>query len=195
MLAQATPTLDTTTWIIIAVAVVLVLAIVAVAVRSRRSKSLRDRYGPEYDRTVRAAGSPQRAEAELARREKRYRQLDIRPLTPGASDRYAEAWRGVQARFVDDPAAAVGEADRLVNEVMQDRGYPVSDMQHRMDDLSVEHATVLDNYRTATAIAERNARGEASTEDLRQALVSYRVLFNDLLGRDAVAGGAVEAAR
>ncbi|MDB5027760.1 MAG: putative secreted protein, partial [Candidatus Eremiobacteraeota bacterium] len=101
-------------------------------------------------------------------------------------------WRSVQGRFVDEPGVAVGEADRLVNEVMRDRGYPPDDPQNRMDDLSVEHATVLGNYRTATAIAQRNARGEATTEELRVALVSYRALFADLLGTDPVQSGTVE---
>lgn len=193
MLAQANVPTDssTSTWIIVAI-VVLVVVVLAIVVQRRRSKALRERFGPEYDRAVRTSGSPQRAETELAQREKRYRKLDIRPLTPGARGRYAESWRLVQAHFVDEPAAAVGDADRLVGEVMRDRGYPVDDAQHRMDDLSVEHAAVLDNYRSATAIARRSERGEASTEELRQAMVSYRALFADLLGADPVQGGTVE---
>ena len=169
-------------WLAIAILAVVVIAIIAFAMQRRRSHALRDRFGPEYNRAVAETGSPQRAEAELARREKRYRSLDIRPLTPGARDRYAETWRAVQARFVDDPSGAVGDADRLVNDVMRDRGYPIGDTQHRFEDLSVEHSGVLDTYRRATQIAQRNARGEASTEDLRQAMVSYRVLFGELLG-------------
>lgn len=193
MLAQAAPT-GSTTWIIVAIVVVLIiLAIAAIAARRRRSQALRDRFGPEYARTVRETGSPQQAEAALAAREKHYRSLDIRPLTPGARDRYADSWRAVQAKFVDEPGAAVGDADRLVNDVMRDRGYPVDDPQQRMDDLSVEHAAVLDNYRSATAIAQRNARGEATTEELRQAMLSYRTLFGELLGTDRAAGaGTVE---
>jgi hypothetical protein len=192
MLAQtATPT-TSPTWIIVAIVVLVVVAIVVIATQRRRSQALRDRFGPEYDRTVRTTGSQQRAEAELAQRQKRYKHLDIRPLTPGARDRYADSWRSVQGRFVDEPGVAVGEADRLVNEVMRDRGYPPDDPQNRMDDLSVEHATVLGNYRTATAIAQRNARGEATTEELRVALVSYRALFADLLGTDPVRSGTVE---
>lgn len=187
MLAQAATT-DSTTWIIVAIVVVAIVVVLAVVMQRRRSTALRDKFGPEYDRTVRSTGSPQRAEAELAAREKRHRKLDIRPLTPGARDRYAGSWRSVQSRFVDEPGAAVGEADRLVNEVMADRGYPMDDAQQRMDDLSVEHARVLDNYRTATAIAQRNARGEATTEDLRQAMISYRALFADLLGTDPAQG-------
>ena len=188
MLAQSVTTDSSTTWIISAIVVIVAIALLVLIARRRRSAGLRDRYGTEYDRTVHRAGSPQRAEAELEDREKRHRQLDIRPLAPGARDRYAEAWRAVQAQFVDAPSAAVGAADRLVNEVMRDRGYPVTDAQQRLDDLSVEHAAVLGNYRTATEIAQRNARGEANTEELRRAVVAYRSLFGDLLGVDPVPG-------
>ena len=194
-LAQAVTTDSSGAWIVIAIVVIVVIAVIAIGVliaRRRRSAALQHRYGAEYVRTVRSTGSSQRAEAELENREKRHRQLDIRPLTPGARDRYAEAWRTLQARFVDEPGAAVGEADKLVNEVMRDRGYPVADAQKRLDDLSVEHAAVLGNYRTATGIAQRNARGEANTEELRQALVAYRSLFADLLGADPLPNGTVE---
>lgn len=120
-----------TRWIVIAVVVIVVIAAAVVIAQRRRSQGLRERFGPEYDRTAQEMGSPRRAEVELARRENRYRSLDIRPLTPGARDRYAESWRAVQAKFVDDPGAAVTDADRLVNEVMRDRGYPVDDTAHR----------------------------------------------------------------
>lgn len=186
MLVEAvTPT--SMTWIWLAAAVVIVVILAVVALRQRRSQSLRQRFGPEYQRTVAATGSTQRAEAELERREKRHRALDIRPLMPGARKRYTETWRDVQARFVDDPGGAVGDADRLLTDVMRDRGYPTDiSVERRMDDLSVDHASVLNNYRVATEIAQRSATGQASTEDLRQAMVSYRMLFAGLVGADPV---------
>ena len=187
MLAQATttPSIDTTTWIWIAIAIVVVLALVAFALQRRKSEGLRSRFGPEYDRTVAAQGSSQRAEADLARREKRVQALDIRPITPGARARYTEAWRSVQARFVDDPSAALANADRLLADVMRDRGYPVETaLDRRIEDLSVEHAKVMDNYRLGNEVVGSNARGEATTEDLRRAMVAYRTLFVDLVGTD-----------
>lgn len=197
MLAQVNPSMpagnSTTLWIAAAIVVLLIVLLFAVIGRRRRSQAFRERYGPEYERTVAETGSTQRAEADLERREKRYRKLDIRPLHPVARERYAAAWRTVQTRFVDDPRGAVRDADALVEDVMRERGYPVDDTAHRMEDLSVEHGRVLDTYREATAIAQRSARGEADTEDLRRATVSYRTLFADLLGADPVAGdGTVE---
>jgi hypothetical protein len=193
MLAQTVTTPDTTTWIYIAVAVIVVLGLVAVFARRQRSNNLRRRFGPEYDRTVASMGSPERAETELARREQRVRSFDIRQLTPGARDRYAEAWRRVQADFVDNPPGAVRDADSLVSDVMRDRGYPIDDMGHRTNDLSVEHAGVVNNYRMAAEIAQLSSRGKASTEDLRQAMVYYRSLFTELLGTDPVKSESVEA--
>lgn len=186
MLAQTSTTaLGSGAWIAIAVAVVIVVLLAALAVRRQRSAGLRKRFGPEYDRTLAATGSRNRAEAELERREKRVRALDIRPITPGARARYTESWRAIQSRFVDDPRGAVADADALLTDAMRDRGYPVdTDPDRRMADLSVEHAAVIDNYRTATAIARRSEAGSASTEDLRQAMVSYRSLFADLVGAD-----------
>jgi hypothetical protein len=192
MFAQTVTTPDTTTWIYIAVAVIVVLALLTLLARRQRSNKLRRRFGPEYDRTVASTGSAERAETELARREQRVRSLDIRPLTPGARDRYAETWRRVQAEFVDDPSGAVRDADSLVSDVMRDRGYSIDNMGHRMDDLSVEHAGVLNNYRMATEIAQLSARGNAGTEDLRQAMVYYRSLFTDLLGTDPVKSESVD---
>jgi hypothetical protein len=173
-------------WIAIAVIVVIVVAL-AVSARRRRSDHLRQQFGPEYDRAVARDGSTRRAEADLAARERRHRALDIRALPPGARDRYTEEWRGIQARFVDEPNAAVTEADRLLTNVMRDRGYPLGDIDQRIDDLSVEHGRVIDNYRAAREIAARNDRGQASTVDLRNAMLDYRSLFSDLLGADPVA--------
>jgi hypothetical protein len=174
--------MDTWVWIVIVVAVLVVLALIAMSVmRKRRSTQLREGFGPEYDRTVEESGSRRRAEAELAEREKRREQLDIRPLTQAARDRYMDRWRDTQARFVDDPGSAVGDADTLVQEVMRERGYPTEDFEQRAADISVDHPQVVENYRAAHGTSLAHERGEASTEDLRQSLVHYRLLFEELL--------------
>ena len=188
--------------IAIVVAVVVVVAIVgAVAVigaRRRRTRQLRERFGPEYDRALEQHGSRKQAEAELSGREQRREGLDIRPLEREQRERFAEQWLAVQGRFVDEPQEAVRESDRLVREVMRQRGYPVDDFEQRADDVSVDHPHVVENYRAAGRIAERNERGEASTEDLRQATVHYRALFEELLetrvtgGRGGANGGRRE---
>jgi hypothetical protein len=187
MLAQAitSPTIDTTTWIWIGIAVVVVLVLIAFAARRSKTNDMRRRFGPEYDRTLAATGSPQRAEADLARREKRVHALDIQPITPGARARYTEAWRNVQTRFVDNPSGALADANRLLTDVMRDRGYPVeTNPDRRIEDLSVEHASVIDNYRLGNEVVAQDARGAATTEDLRRAMVAYRALFADLVGAD-----------
>ncbi len=164
--------------------VVLVLALAAVGFflwQRRRSEELRSRYGPEYQRAVEITGDTRRAESELLRREERVKHLDIRPLEPEERARFATDWRTVQGRFVDDPRSAVTEADHLVEDTMRVRGYPISDFDQQAADLSVHHPRVVDNYRAARDIARRHRRGEASTEDLRQAMVYYRELFVDLL--------------
>jgi hypothetical protein len=174
--------MDTWVWIVIAIAAVVVLGIVLwSALRSRRTKTLREGFGPEYDRTVAEAPSKREAEAELEERRKRREELDIRPLSPGARERYVEEWREVQARFVDDPAGAIGDADTLIQQVMRDRGYPVEDFDQRAADVSVDHPEVVNNYRAAHGISVAHERGKASTEDLRQALIHYRSLFDELL--------------
>jgi hypothetical protein len=167
--------------VIIAVVVALVLVLGGWLVLQRqRTRQLHTRYGPEYDRTVADLGR-RRAEAELASRERRIKQLDIRPLTAEQRQRFAEEWRTVQARFVDDPPGAVTQSDHLVEEVMKTRGYPVADFEQRVADLSVHHARLVEKYRSASEVAFLHRRGEASTEDLRQAMVYYRELFEDLL--------------
>jgi hypothetical protein len=133
---------------------------------------------------VRTAGDRRGAESELEGRQKRRAQLDIRPLDPAARLRYAEQWRQVQERFVDSPSVAVGEADVLVIEVMRDRGYPMEDFETRVQDVSVDHPHVVENYRAAHRISQANERGEASTEDLRQAMVHCRTLFQELLATE-----------
>jgi hypothetical protein len=169
--------------LLIAILVVLVLlALLAFfAGRQRRSRRLQDKFGPEYERTVEHAGDRRAAEAELLERAERRQRLDIVPLDPEARTRYLEAWRNTQAQFVDEPAEATREADRLVTSVMRDRGYPVDDFEQRAADISVDHPQVVDDYRAAHAIAAANDRSEANTEDLRQALVHYRSLFEELL--------------
>jgi hypothetical protein len=172
--------MDTWVWIVIAVAVVAVvlLAVWWVASRSRRTTRLREGFGPEYDRTVEESGSRRRAESELAEREKRHEELDIRPLSPGARDRFASRWSRVQERFVDDPSGALDDAHVLVLEVMRERGYPTDDFEQRAADVSVDHPNVVENYRSAHEITERD---DADTEDQRQAMVHYRALFDELL--------------
>lgn len=147
-----------------------------------RSRKLQRRFGPEYDRTLREMGGRRRAEKALEKREKRVDQLQLRPLRPGDHERFTQHWQLVQADFVDDPRLAFSEADSLVRELMKARGYPAADFDQRAADISVDHPRVAENYRVAHAIALRNGRGEAHTEDLRQAMVHYRILSEDLMG-------------
>ena len=177
--------MSTWVWIVIIAAIVLVALLIAAAVARRRqqqrSAELREGFGPEYDRTVEDTGSRRHAEAELAERQERREQLDIRPLTPAARDRYMDRWRDTQTRFVDDPGSSVGDADSLVQEVMRERGYPTDDFDQRSADISVDHPHIVEHYRAAHDISLAHERGEATTEDLRQSLVHYRALFEELL--------------
>ena len=172
----------TTTGVVLLIAAVIVIAVFAwYLLRERRSKRLRSRFGPEYDDVVRRYGDRPKAEDALASREKRMEKIHIRDLSHDEHDRFAEQWRIVQARFVDDPPGSIHDADQLVCEVMRSRGYPMSDFNRRAEDLSVDHPRVVKNYRLAHEIAESHDKGQSSTEDLRQALVYYRDLFDDLL--------------
>ena len=174
--------MDTWVWIVIGVVVaIVVLAVLANALRMRRSRSLQDRFGREYDRTVDKAGGRREAEQELRKREQRHDELELRPLSADARERYLRQWQVTQGRFVDDPTGAVSEADNLVQQVMRDRGYPVDDFEQRAADLSVDHPAVISNYRAGHGISIANERGKASTEDLRTAMVHYRELFTELL--------------
>ena len=168
-------------WILIAAGVVVGAVLVLAVLSRQRTKRLQERFGPEYDRTVERRGGRREGEAELASRVDRREELEIRPLSPEARERYLVSWRRVQANFVDDPAAAVGEADKLVGAVMSDRGYPMDDFEQRADDISVDHPQVVERYRSAHGIAKKNDEGEATTEDLRQAVQHYRALFEELL--------------
>lgn len=174
--------METWVWILLIAVVVVVTAIaVWLMMRQRRSQQLRQGFGPEYQRAVSEHGGRRRAEQELTARKQRVERFDIQPLAPGERDRFAESWRSVQAQFVDDPVAAIHRADDLIADVMRARGYPIGDFESRAADVSVDHPRVVTNYRAAHAIADRNDRGEASTEDLREALVHYRSLFDELL--------------
>jgi FtsZ-interacting cell division protein ZipA len=174
--------MDTWVWIVIAVVVaVVVLGAVWRASRRRRTHSLKDAFGREYDRTVEHTGDQREAERELRERQKRHDELDIRPLSPEARDGYVRRWQSTQTRFVDDPKGAVAEADVLVQEVMKERGYPTDDFERRVADISVEHPELVEKYRTAHGIAQASERNEASTEDLRHSVRHYRALFAELL--------------
>ena len=165
--------------------IIVIVAIVAVgavwAYLARRRATLRARFGPEYERAVHEVGSTRRAQAALEARARRVTTYEIRTLQRDESVRFSDRWRQLQARFVDDPAAAVAEADSLVTELMTARGYPMSEFDRRAEDLSVDHADVVHHYRKAHGIAVEHARRGASTEDLRQAVVHYRALFDELL--------------
>jgi hypothetical protein len=167
------------------IAAVVVIALVAIAAwlwnRQQQSKRLVQRFGPEYARTVHEHGSRDKAEAELRAREKRVEKLKIAPLAPDEARRFTQDWRELQARFVDNPKGVLLDADRLVRELMLRRGYPMGDFDRRAADISVDHPAVVDHYRAAHAIADRDHRGEANTEDMRQAVVHYRALFDELL--------------
>lgn len=169
--------MTTTAVIVLVVAVLLVLG--AVLYLAQRRATIRRQYGPEYERAVREAGSAHKADALLEARTKRVRHYDIRPLRQEERTRFSEAWRQLQSKFVDSPADSVAEADRLVTELMSTRGYPMTDFDRQAEDLSVDHPEVVSHYR----VAHRIALGQGiSTEDLRQAVKHYRVLFEDLLG-------------
>jgi hypothetical protein len=172
--------------IITVLVIAAVVAIAAFAWASARRKALRNRFGPEYDRLVAEQDSRTAAERELRERERRHAELTLTPLTDESRRRYAADWEEIQARFIDSPAEAVGAADELVTRLIAERGYPTEDYSDQLAHLSVEHAQTLTHYRDAHEIHLRNERGEASTEQLRQAVVHYRALFAELLGEDPV---------
>jgi FtsZ-interacting cell division protein ZipA len=175
------------TSVLILVVVVLLVAIVVAGLyvgRQRRTQRLRERFGPEYDRTVSEKGGRQEAESELASRERRHRKLDLRPLDPDAADRYRSEWRQTQSDFVDSPSTAIHDADRLITRVMRDRGYPMDNFDQRSDDLSVDHPEVVNDYRYAHRVSVAHREGAATTEQLREAMVRYRALFDRLISTD-----------
>jgi hypothetical protein len=178
MQATSNPTL---LYVGIAIALIAVVVLIVAMARRARSESLRRRFGPEYERTLRKTGNRAAAERELADRQARVRKMNLAELPPGAKARYAEEWHNVQGRFVDEPREALVAADGLVISVMRDRGYPINTFDQQLADLSPDHPRVLDNYRAGRDITRRSERDAASTEDLRQAMVHYRALFEDLL--------------
>lgn len=166
----------------------ILLAIVAIVIvgglmiyNRRRSDHLRERFGSEYERQVEEVGSRSKAEADLAEREKRVSKLTIVPLSPADQDRFLDRWTKVQATFVDDPERSIDYADALLAEVMTARGYPISDFDQRAGDISVDHPNVVQHYRAGHDIAVSHSQGKASTDDLRQALIHYRALFEELV--------------
>jgi hypothetical protein len=180
--------MDATTIVLIMLGVSLAIAVIAaisvgiwLTVRNRRTKDLRSKFGPEYKRVARAEGDAARGEKVLQEREARVKKFDIKPLSGTQRNEFADAWEHVQSKFVDDPAAAVREADVLVQKVMRVRGYPVEDFSQRVADLSVDHPVVTQNYRLAHDIAVRHEHADVGIEKLRDAMLHYRALFADLL--------------
>lgn len=169
-------------WVLVAVVVVLLAIIGVLVARQQRSRKLKADFGPEYDRVIAERGDQRSAENELASRRKRVIEFEIQPLAPADRERYVERWGATQRKFVDEPEAAVREAHLLVQQVMHDRGYPVDeDFKQRAADLSLDHPDVVENYRAAHSISLRAEQGQADTEQLRQAMVHFRALFDDLL--------------
>jgi FtsZ-interacting cell division protein ZipA len=177
--------MDNNTLIIVGAIIVVVLILAFVYLQMQKSKNLKSRFGAEYDRTVEEAGGKRQAEAQLHKLEKRVERYSIHPLTAGEAARFTTAWTTTQSDFVDNPKAAVAHADSLLGEVMTARGYPVSDFEQSSADLSVDHPVVVQNYRAAHDIALREGRGDAGTEDLRQAMIHYRTLFDELVAEPA----------
>ena len=170
------------TWVLVGVVVVLLVVIGLLLARQRRTQQLKQGFGPEYQRAVAQHGDQRSAEKDLADRRRRVQKFEIRPLDPASRERYTERWGATQRQFVDQPVAAVGEAHALVQEVMRERGYPVEDdFEQRAADVSVDHPDVVENYRAANRISLEARDGQASTEQLRQAMVHFRALFEDLL--------------
>ncbi|HSZ61473.1 MAG TPA: hypothetical protein VK828_06730 [Terriglobales bacterium] len=171
--------------VVILIAVIAAVIVIAVLsfflARKRRSAQLRQRFGPEYDRVLKKEGEVRRAEGVLEMRARHREKFELRPLTAAARADFSGRWRAAQSQFVDNPKAAVAGADQLVTEVMTARGYPMSDFDQRAADISVDHPVVVENYRAAHEIALRHSRGQASTEDMRNAMVHYRALFDELL--------------
>ncbi len=181
-------TISPETWAI--VGIVVVLALIALAAwlvfQKKQSHRLQQRFGPEYGHAVDDLGSRSKAESELKAREGRVAGLKIVALSPAEVARFSQSWSALQGRFVDNPKGVVAQADHLVRELMVARGYPVADFERRAADISVDYPAVVDHYRTAQAIALRDQRGEADTEEQRKAVVHYRALFDELLEVKAV---------
>ena len=180
-------------WVIIAIVVLAAIALVALGARKRRTTMLRDRFGPEYDRVVENRNDQRAGEAELRARERQRAQFDIEPLPEADRLRFAGEWRDVQELFVEQPAQAATEADTLITRVMEARGYPMQDFDAQAELVSVDHPATVENYRFAHAVRERSQTQQVSTEDLREALLRYRSLFDELLRPEGngAAGGPI----
>lgn len=178
--------MENSTLIIIIAVVIAIAAVTWLVLQKRRTEALKSRFGPEYDRAIKEHGDARKAEAVLGAREKRVETYHVVTLNPADRDRFSAAWKAAQAHFVDSPKAAIEDADHLVTDVMKARGYPMADFEQRAADISVDHPTVVDNYRRAHSIALRNQQEGATTEELRTAMVHYRTLFEELLGTPAV---------
>lgn len=173
-------------WLAVGAAVVLlIIGLIAVGTRRSRTAALRDHFGREYDRTVKAAGSQTKAEEELAARAEEAREFDIRPLTAAEAARFRDDWKRIEARFVERPVTSVVEADEMITSVMRTMGYPIADFEKYASLLSVKHPTVIEHYRAGHAAIEAHGRGEESTEKLRQAMLHYRALFAEMVGSGA----------
>jgi hypothetical protein len=167
---------------IVVIALVVAAIAVVLTIKTRRSQRLRTRFGPEYSRALEETGSKAQAEAKLEKLERRVDRFDLKPLTPVVRANFAAAWQKIQARFVDDPKIAVTEADKLIQEIMAARGYPVTDFEQRAADISANHPLIVEHYRAGHDIAREHSKGRATTEDLRQAMIHYRTLFAELAG-------------
>ena len=176
---------NTTTIVIVAVILLVLGGLLVMGLRrAQRSKQLKERFGPEYERAVQDFGDRSKAENDLIQRQQRINKLNIRSLTPAERNQYREAWREVQARFVDDPQSALLDADRLVTEVLHVRGYPTEDFDERLADISAAYPRVTGSYRQACEMVSRLRREDLTTEDMRKAMVLYRDLFDELFGAD-----------
>jgi hypothetical protein len=167
---------------VVAIVVIVIAAVIGIAllIVNQRSKRLRERFGPEYTRTLEETGSRIRAEAKLQKLQSRVEHYKITPLSSEIRTRFVGDWHKIQSRFVDDPRGALSEADRLIQEIMTTRGYPVAEFEQRAADISVDHPQVVEQYRAGHEISLRHAQGRASTEDMRQAMIRYRALFGEL---------------
>ncbi len=191
--------MTTVVWVVVAIVVVAVIALAAVGVRKRRTAVLRDRFGPEYDRVVANRNDQRAAEADLRAREKERAQFDIKPLPEATRLRYAGEWRELQEQFVEQPEQAATAADALITRLMEARGYPMKDFDAQAELVSVDHPDTVENYRFAHAVWQRSQTQQVSTEDLREALIRYRSLFEELLrpddsGTDGTIGQARDGA-
>jgi hypothetical protein len=179
-------------WVVIAIAVVAVIALVAVGASKRRTAMLRGRFGPEYDRAVENRDDRRAAEADLRAREKQRAQFDVKPLPEATRLRFADEWRDVQENFVEQPAQAATDADVLITRVMEARGYPMKDFEAQAELVSVDHPDTVENYRFAHAVRQRSQTQQVSTEDLREALLRYRSLFDELLRPEGNGAGPAD---